>query len=163
MRECSPSQNMSHVTCHVSHVVCHMSLFTCHMSHFFPDKVVKLIGGGSVFKGALRLQEFPRASPSGISSGKGVYSTLYPSSRPHADTVNHEWPLVYFILLEKKYLVARQFFITRQVVKTLPSCQIPCKCLTKIHYIFVQSCGRDSIDTNEARLKHRLLYNEKFI
>ena len=44
---------MSHVTCHVSHGTCHMSCVTCNMSQFFIiifflDKVVKLIGGGSV-------------------------------------------------------------------------------------------------------------------
>ena len=37
---------MSRVTCHVSHVTCNVSLF------FFLDKVVKLIGGGSVINGA---------------------------------------------------------------------------------------------------------------
>ena len=37
--------------CHVSHVTtCHVSRVTCHVSQviFFLDKVVKLIGGGSV-------------------------------------------------------------------------------------------------------------------
>ena len=50
----------------------------------------------------LRFQELPRASPSGIPSGEGVFSTVYPSSGPNMDTVNHvqvEWPLVYFLLL----------------------------------------------------------------
>ena len=44
-----------HVTCHVTcQVTCHMSHVTCHMSFFFffLDKVVKLIGGGSVINGA---------------------------------------------------------------------------------------------------------------
>ena len=40
MRECSPPQ-----TCHVSFV-------TCHLFFFFSDKVVELIGGGSVINGA---------------------------------------------------------------------------------------------------------------
>ena len=48
--------HMSHVTCHVSHVTCHVSHVTCHMSLFyflfFSDKVVELIGGGSVINGA---------------------------------------------------------------------------------------------------------------
>ena len=35
----------------------------------------------------LRLQEFPRASPSGTPSGEGVYLTVYPSSRPNTDTI----------------------------------------------------------------------------
>ena len=66
--------NISHVKCYVSRVTCHMSRVTCHMSHvtchmsqfyfifiyiyvyifffFFSDKMVKLIGGGSVINGA---------------------------------------------------------------------------------------------------------------
>ena len=39
----------------------------------------------------LCLQEFPRALPSGIPSGKGVYLTVYPSSRPNTDTVWLNW------------------------------------------------------------------------
>ena len=34
------------------------------------------------------LQEFPRASPSGTRSGKGLYFTGYPSPRPNTDTVS---------------------------------------------------------------------------
>ena len=34
------------------------------------------------------LQEFPRASASETPSGKGVYLTIYPSSRPNTDTVH---------------------------------------------------------------------------
>ena len=42
--------NMSRVMCHVSHVTCHMS----HVFLFvFLDKVVKLIGGGSVINGPI--------------------------------------------------------------------------------------------------------------
>ena len=56
--------NVSRVTCHVSHVMCHVSRVTCHVSHvtcnffsfFFSDKVVKLIGGGSVINGAYPVQ-----------------------------------------------------------------------------------------------------------
>ena len=53
--------NKSHVTCDVSHVTCHMSRVTCHVSrvtffYFFifggGDKVLKLIGGGSVINAA---------------------------------------------------------------------------------------------------------------
>ena len=51
--------HVSCVMCHVSYVTCHVSHITCHMSHvtiffflFFSDKVVKLIGGGSVINGA---------------------------------------------------------------------------------------------------------------
>ena len=60
---------MSHVTCHMSGVTCqvsyvrfHMSGVTCQVSHFFlllfffllffPDKLVKLVGEGSVINGA---------------------------------------------------------------------------------------------------------------
>ena len=50
---------MSHVMYHVSrHVSRHVSHVMCHVSHvtffllFFLDKVVKLIGGGSVINGA---------------------------------------------------------------------------------------------------------------
>ena len=35
----------------------------------------------------LRLQEFPRALPSGTPSGQGVYLTVYPSSRHNTDTI----------------------------------------------------------------------------
>ena len=45
--------HMSDVACHVSHVMCHMS--PCNMSFFsssFFDKLVKIIGGGSVINGA---------------------------------------------------------------------------------------------------------------
>ena len=44
--------------CHVSHVMCHMSCVTCHLWRvtylffFLSDKVVKLVGGGSVINGA---------------------------------------------------------------------------------------------------------------
>ena len=42
---------MLHVTCHM----CHMSHVTCHGSFvnffFFSDKMVELVGGGSVIKG----------------------------------------------------------------------------------------------------------------
>ena len=70
LKECS-----SHTMCHVSHVMCHMSRVTCHMSHVKCqkkkkkkkimrkkkkknilqkklDKVVELVGGGSVINGA---------------------------------------------------------------------------------------------------------------
>ena len=43
-------------TCHVPHVECHMSRVTCNVSFIlfslFSDKVVKLVGGGSVINGA---------------------------------------------------------------------------------------------------------------
>ena len=48
--------HVSHVRCQVSSVRCHMSRFRCHMSgvtcHFLSDKVVGLVGGGSVINGA---------------------------------------------------------------------------------------------------------------
>ena len=41
------------VMCNRSQVTCHMSHFTCHVSQFFfVDKVVKLVGGGSLIHGA---------------------------------------------------------------------------------------------------------------
>ena len=48
---------VSCVTCHVSHVMCHMScvtcnIFCCYNFFFSSDKVVKLVGGGSVINGA---------------------------------------------------------------------------------------------------------------
>ena len=67
MRECLSNTicHVSIVTCHVSPVMCHMSHVTCHLSHvkifffyifFNPlnifDKVVELVGGGSVINGA---------------------------------------------------------------------------------------------------------------
>ena len=39
---------LQHVTCHMSHVTCHMSCVTCHKCFLCVEKVVKLIGGGSV-------------------------------------------------------------------------------------------------------------------
>ena len=44
----------------------------------------------------LCLQEFPRASPPGAPSGKGVYLTVYPSSRPNMDTIFHESKVTLF-------------------------------------------------------------------
>ena len=42
--------HVSHVMYHMSHVMCHMSLNFCLI--FCSDKVVKLVGGGSVINGA---------------------------------------------------------------------------------------------------------------
>ena len=51
--------NMSHVMCQLSRVRCHVSGVTCHhiffsffSSSFFIDKVLVLVGGGSVINGA---------------------------------------------------------------------------------------------------------------
>ena len=67
--------NVSRVMCHVSCVMCHVSCVTCHVSRvtyhvsrffiifFFSDKVVKLIGGGSVINGAYPVS-FPHGRPS---------------------------------------------------------------------------------------------------
>ena len=49
---------VSGVTCHMSHVRCEVSGVTCQVSHvtffiyFLLDKVVELVGGGSVINGA---------------------------------------------------------------------------------------------------------------
>ena len=45
---------MSHVMCHVSGFMCHLSCITCHVSFLFifSDKVVGLVGGGSVINRA---------------------------------------------------------------------------------------------------------------
>ena len=45
------------VTCHMLRVMCQLSRVRCHMSHiiilfFYLDKVVELVGGGSVINGA---------------------------------------------------------------------------------------------------------------
>ena len=61
LRECSPPQmcHVSRVMCHVSCVTCHVLRVTCHVSIFlifFLDKVVNLIGGGSVINGAYPVQ-----------------------------------------------------------------------------------------------------------
>ena len=64
---CHMSQVMCHmscVTCHVSHVTCHMSHVIYYMSHvffslfflLFLDKMVGLVGGGSVINGAYPVQ-----------------------------------------------------------------------------------------------------------
>ena len=44
---------------------------------------------GYTVKYTLCLQEFPRASLSGTPSDKGLYLTVYPSSRLNTDTVYH--------------------------------------------------------------------------
>ena len=44
---------------------------------------------GYTVKENLRLQEFPRALPSGNPSGKGVYLTVHPFSNSSTDTVCH--------------------------------------------------------------------------
>ena len=60
--------HVSHVTCHMSHVTCHLSRLTFHMIFFILfcsekkiekkshlnifDKMVELVGGGSVINGA---------------------------------------------------------------------------------------------------------------
>ena len=53
--------HMSWVTCPVSHVTCHMSCVTSHLKYIFQfiyffsssfDKVVKIVGGGSVINAA---------------------------------------------------------------------------------------------------------------
>ena len=36
-------------------------------------------------------REFPLASPTGIPSGKGLYLTVYPLSRPNTDTIYRAW------------------------------------------------------------------------
>ena len=50
---------VSRVTCHVSRVMCHVSCVTCYMLHVLSwkklDKVVELVGGGSVINGLPRL------------------------------------------------------------------------------------------------------------
>ena len=54
----------SYVMCHESPVTCHLSPVTCHLSHvffsflsiIFFDKVVELVGGESVIKGAYPVQ-----------------------------------------------------------------------------------------------------------
>ena len=56
---------MSHITCNMSHVMCQLSRVRCHVSgvtcnhfflfffsSFFIDKVLELVGGGSVINGA---------------------------------------------------------------------------------------------------------------
>ena len=57
MRECSP---LKRVTCHVLHVTCHMSRAPFFFLSFFLDKVLELIGGGSVIN---------RATPSSLNTG----------------------------------------------------------------------------------------------
>ena len=47
----------------------------------------------------LCLQEFPRTLPSGNPSGKGLYLTVYPSSRPNTDTI---YILVVYIYINAK-------------------------------------------------------------
>ena len=55
------------VMCHMSCVTCHVSRVTRHMSHvkyniflfIFLEKVLKLVGGGSVIKGATLTGLFP--------------------------------------------------------------------------------------------------------
>ena len=104
--------NMLHVTCHMSRVTCHVSRVTCHVSHvtcqkkkiyilikkklfFFylkkMDKVVELVGGGSVINGAYPVQfyvtyqfnsvTFSKHRPSGpmLSISRNVRLSVCPS------------------------------------------------------------------------------------
>ena len=57
LRKYSPPStcHMSHITYHISCVTCHMARVTCNMSIFFSsfsDKMVKLVGEGSVINRA---------------------------------------------------------------------------------------------------------------
>ena len=66
LRKCSPPTlcHISYVTCHVSLVSCQVSGVTCHMLRIiiiiyfllFLDKVLKLVGGGSVINRAYFVQ-----------------------------------------------------------------------------------------------------------
>ena len=57
------------------------------------------LDSGYTVKYPLRLQEFPRALPSGTPSGGGVYFTVYPSSRPNTDTVFFIGPILHHTAL----------------------------------------------------------------
>ena len=49
--------------------------------------MLSVLGLNSVYK----VKYFFLAMPSGTPSGKGVYLTVYPLSRPHTDTVYLDW------------------------------------------------------------------------
>ena len=46
----------------------------------------------------LRLQEFPRASPSQTPLGEWVYLTVYPSSRANTDTLSNLFSQLYSVM-----------------------------------------------------------------
>ena len=56
---------------------------------FLPIGSIRVLGldSGYTVKYNPCLQEFPGASPSGTPSGKGLYLTVYPSSRPNTDAI----------------------------------------------------------------------------
>ena len=76
------------------------------------EKLQSANRGSSAMDIPLRLQEFPRASPSGTPSVGGVYLTVYPSSRPNTDTVYHYKRWNTEIELFQYYLQARNIFHT---------------------------------------------------
>ena len=77
---------MLHVMCHVSHVKYHISHFKCHILRvtchnyifLFSDKVVELVGGGSVINGAYPPSNFVQA----------VQFVKYPKGRVPKKTLN---------------------------------------------------------------------------
>ena len=69
---------MSRVTCHMSHVTCHVSHVT-----FFLDKVMKLIGEGSVIKGGLpRLVNRPGVAGAVLHTASSLIHSLINSVTP---------------------------------------------------------------------------------
>ena len=73
---------VSPVTCHMLPVTCHLSCVTCHLSnvkiyiHFLYlfNKVVELVGGGSVINGAY---PYPYPAPSSFLIEEHILLTLF--------------------------------------------------------------------------------------
>ena len=53
----------------------------------FKKIILSVLGLDFGYTVKYNLQEFPGALPSGTPSDKGLYLTVYPSSRPNMDTV----------------------------------------------------------------------------
>ena len=82
------------------------------------------------------LQEFLRASPSGTHSGKGLYLTVYPLSRPNMDTVSQN--IIFMSTLFQLHVFDFLFNGLIQVPKTPCNWPIPD---TKIPRFFEQKFG----------------------
>ena len=86
----------------------------------------------------LRLQEFPRASPSGTPSGEGVYLTVYPSSRPNTDTVYSTlYSILYSAVFNEIYArgVSMDSLGCNQPTTEDQTCKIqPCIAETRIYH-----------------------------
>ena len=92
----------------------------------------------------LCLQEFPLASPWGNPSGKGVYLTVHPSSRPNTDTI--QFSLVLYTTVIGSRLHARSVQLGRGTVS-------PKQDITYIHRIYDHQKQLKYISTQKHEIR----------